>query len=66
MKRLCVICGARVININPKVDTCGSICTRAKHGGRSRVDQIMVDIQTEEQEELRRDREFKPHHEQPV
>jgi hypothetical protein len=30
--RLCVICGARVRNINPKVNTCGPLCTAKKHG----------------------------------
>lgn len=33
--RTCEICGALVTNINPKVTTCGPICTRAKHAGRT-------------------------------
>lgn len=31
MKRSCIICGARVRNINPKADTCSSDCTAKKH-----------------------------------
>lgn len=31
-KRLCVICGARVRNMNPKANTCSSDCTAIKHG----------------------------------
>lgn len=30
MNRLCSICGARVRNMNPKVDTCGPVCTSKK------------------------------------
>lgn len=33
MKRTCIICGARVRNMNPKVVTCGPDCT-AKHRGK--------------------------------
>lgn len=28
----CIICGARVRNINPKADTCSPECTAKKHG----------------------------------
>lgn len=31
MKRICVICGARVRNINPKVKTCSPRCTAKLH-----------------------------------
>lgn len=34
MKRLCVICGARVRNINQKVKTCSSDCTAKLHRKR--------------------------------
>lgn len=29
----CVICGARVTNINPKATTCSTFCTEAKRKG---------------------------------
>lgn len=45
--RLCAVCSARVRNQNPKVDTCDSVCTRAKKAGRNRVAQHAVDIETE-------------------
>lgn len=32
-KRLCVICGAKVININQKAATCSPFCTDAKKKG---------------------------------
>jgi hypothetical protein len=38
--RRCVICGARVRNINPKVNTCDPICTKAKHNGLTRAQQF--------------------------
>lgn len=38
--RLCVVCGARVINMNPRTVTCDSICTAARHIGRTRERQI--------------------------
>lgn len=38
--RLCVVCGARVTNINPKTMTCDSICTDAKKNNRTRAEQI--------------------------
>jgi len=30
--RKCVVCGARVRNLNQKVDTCSATCTRVKRG----------------------------------
>lgn len=30
-KRLCVICGARVRNLNPKTKTCSPLCTAKLH-----------------------------------
>jgi predicted nucleic acid-binding Zn ribbon protein len=30
MKRLCIICGAKVFNLNPKVNTCDKYCQLAK------------------------------------
>jgi hypothetical protein len=38
--RTCEICGARVTNINPKVTTCGPICTEAKNSGRTHKHQM--------------------------
>jgi hypothetical protein len=38
--RLCIICGARVKNMNPKTNTCDPICTAAKHAGRTRTEQL--------------------------
>ena len=43
-RRPCVICGARVVNTNPKTNTCDSICTRAKHAGRTRQEQIEYEM----------------------
>jgi hypothetical protein len=37
--RLCVVCGARVRNMNPKTNTCDPTCTRAKHANRTRQEQ---------------------------
>jgi len=37
MKRLCIVCGARVTNSNPKANTCDPICTFARDTGISRV-----------------------------
>lgn len=31
--RRCIICGARVTNMNPKANTCSTLCTKAKHAG---------------------------------
>jgi hypothetical protein len=43
--RLCIICGARVRNQNPKSDTCDPVCTRAKHAGRSsRAEQLRFEL----------------------
>lgn len=36
MKRICIICGARVRNKNTKTKTCDSICTFAKEKGLDR------------------------------
>lgn len=41
--RLCEICGALVRNINPKVTTCGPICTEAKHKGRTHKHQMRLE-----------------------
>ena len=54
----CVICGARVINLNPKCNTCSPECTRAKHNGHTRDEQIALDIKWREQFELEQDRGF--------
>jgi hypothetical protein len=41
--RLCEICGARVRNLNPRVTTCGQICTEAKRKGRTRKHQMRLE-----------------------
>lgn len=42
--RLCIVCGAKVRNQNPKTNTCDEICTRAKHSVRTRQGQIEWEI----------------------
>lgn len=44
-RRLCVVCGARVINHNPRTVTCDEVCTAAKKAGRTRVEQIAWEMQ---------------------
>lgn len=46
-RRTCVICGAKVRNQNPKVDTCDSTCTAAKKSGRNRTEQVRVELEQE-------------------
>lgn len=41
--RRCVLCGAKVHNQNPRTNTCDEICTRAKHAGRTRQQQIVFE-----------------------
>lgn len=43
-KRLCIICGARVRNLNKKVNTCSPVCTRAKHNKRTLEEQNKFEI----------------------
>ena len=38
--RLCVICGARVRNQNPRTVTCDETCTEARANNRTRQEQI--------------------------
>lgn len=47
-RRKCVICGATVINRNPKTTTCDPVCTRAKHAGKTRLEQTQEDMRREE------------------
>lgn len=42
-KRLCVICSARVRNINPKTVTCSPFCTEQKNSGKSRDELVRED-----------------------
>lgn len=42
--KTCKVCGARVTNFNPKSNTCDSICTRAKHSGLTRGQQMRQDM----------------------
>jgi len=42
--RKCIICGARVTNINPRSNTCDPVCTRAKHNEVDRPTQIRLDL----------------------
>jgi hypothetical protein len=37
--RRCVVCGARVKNLNPKTKTCDPTCTAARKAGRTREEQ---------------------------
>jgi hypothetical protein len=48
VRRLCVICGAKVRNQNPKTNTCDPICTRAKHASRTRQEQIEHEMAIDE------------------
>jgi hypothetical protein len=41
--RKCIICGARVTNLNPKTNTCDPMCTRAKKNGVDRIQQANID-----------------------
>ena len=59
MNRRCVICGARVRNINHKVNTCDSICTNAKHNGLTREEQILQDIERQKKLEHDKDNYFR-------
>lgn len=45
--RTCVVCGARVRNINQKANTCGSLCTKARNAGRTREGQIRHEMDLE-------------------
>ena len=38
-----MVCGARVVNQNPKTVTCDPICTKAHHAGRTRQEQIEIE-----------------------
>lgn len=42
--RVCVVCGARVRNQNPKCFTCDAVCTAARKAGRSRGEQLEHEI----------------------
>lgn len=42
--RTCVVCGARVENMNPQCVTCDMVCTAAKRSGRTRGDQLEWEI----------------------
>lgn len=42
--RKCVICDARVRNINPKTKTCDPTCTRARKHGRTRQEQFRAEM----------------------
>jgi len=44
---VCVICGARVYNHNPKANTCSPICTKAKHANRTRQEQFEYEMSLE-------------------
>jgi hypothetical protein len=44
LRRVCVVCGARVRNQNPKTKTCDSICTAARKAGRNRSTQIAWEL----------------------
>lgn len=43
MTRHCIICGARVRNRNPHVNTCQKLCTEAKHSQKS-INQIVKEF----------------------
>jgi hypothetical protein len=46
--RACEICGAKVRNMNPRTTTCDPVCTRAKHAGRTRKEQIEHEMAIDE------------------
>jgi hypothetical protein len=42
--RLCVVCGAKVRNQNPKTVTCDPVCTAARKAGRTRPEQLRYEM----------------------
>ena len=42
--RLCVMCGAKVINHNPKTQTCQPLCTRARYNNRTMQQQLEYEL----------------------
>lgn len=50
--RRCVVCGAKVRQWNPLCVTCDPVCTRARHEGRTRDQQIRQEMLDAEQENL--------------
>jgi predicted nucleic acid-binding Zn ribbon protein len=38
--KYCVVCGARVFNMNKRVETCSAICRLARKNSRTRAEQI--------------------------
>ncbi len=52
--RLCVICGARVVNMNPKTVTCSPPCTIAKEYGLTRQQAINLFGYSSERQPKRR------------
>jgi hypothetical protein len=52
LNRTCEICGGRVTNINPKVTTCGPICTEAKRKGRTHKHQMRVEADKPSKEKV--------------
>lgn len=62
MKRNCKVCGARVRAWDERIETCDGLCSRAIKSGRSRSEQIKVEIRLEAQREALMD----PEPESPV
>lgn len=48
---ICVVCDARIPQtrrLSPRVDTCSTLCTRAKKAGNTRMGQILWEMQQED------------------
>lgn len=43
--RICVVCGARVENMNPQCVTCDMVCTAAKKAVRTRIEQLTYEME---------------------
>ena len=52
MERLCIICGAKVLNINSETNTCSPTCTKAKKMGLTREEETIKEIIKEEEREI--------------
>jgi hypothetical protein len=51
-QRACIVCGARVRNINPKCNTCSPFCTEIKRTGKTRDELVREDSQIPKDEDL--------------
>lgn len=45
VRRVCVVCGAKVRNQNPKTKTCDSVCTAARANVKTRPEQLKWEME---------------------